>query len=139
MGDDEDRAPLHQLRQRLLDQELALRVEIGRGLVQDEDGRILEEGAGDGQALPLAAGEPDAALADLGPIAVGERRDEVVGLGQAAGVLDLGARGPGPAVGDVVLDETCGTSAASVPSATEVGSGDDRLSCPLARRVCGAG
>ena len=67
MGDDEDRAPLHQLGQRLLDQELALRVEIGRGLVQDEDGRILQEGAGDGQALPLAAGEPDAALADLGP------------------------------------------------------------------------
>jgi hypothetical protein len=95
VGDDEDRAPFHQLGQRLLDQELALRIEVRRGLVQDEDGRILQKGAGDGQALPLAAGEPDAALADLGPIAIGERRDEVVGVGQAAGVLDLGARGPG--------------------------------------------
>ena len=40
-------------------------VEGGGGLVEDEDGRVLEDGAGDGHALLLAAGELQAALADL--------------------------------------------------------------------------
>ena len=84
MGDDQGRATLHQLGQRLLDQELALGVEVGGGLVQDQDGRILQEGARDREALALAAGELHAALAHLGRVAVGQGGDEVVGLGQAA-------------------------------------------------------
>ena len=40
------------------------------GLVEDEDARVLEQDAGDGDALALAAGERDAALADAGVVAV---------------------------------------------------------------------
>jgi hypothetical protein len=45
VGDHQLRAVLHQLAQRLLHQELALGVEVGRRLVQDQNRRVLEEGA----------------------------------------------------------------------------------------------
>ena len=47
--------PLHQPRQRFLDELLALGIEGGGGLVQKQDRRILEEGAGEGDALTLTA------------------------------------------------------------------------------------
>ena len=52
----------------------------------------------------LSAGELHAALAHRGRVALGQGGDEVVGLGQAGRVLDLGLRGAGLAVGDVVPD-----------------------------------
>ena len=45
----------HEPGQRLLDQALGLVVERAGGLVEDEDGRVLEDGPGDGDALALAA------------------------------------------------------------------------------------
>ena len=66
------------------------RVERAGGLVEDQDARVLEDGAGDGDALLLAAGEFQAALADAGVVALGQAQDEVVHLGEAGGVLDLG-------------------------------------------------
>ncbi len=44
---------------------LRLRVERRGRLVEDQDRRVLEDRARDRDALPLAAGEPHAALADL--------------------------------------------------------------------------
>jgi len=64
-----------------LDELLAFGVEVAGGFVEDEDLRLGEDGAGDGEALLLAAGELD---------------DELVGVG-AAGVFEA-------AVGDVVAD-----------------------------------
>ena len=58
MGDDQHGAAGHQPSQRILDQRLASGVQVGRGLIQDEQRRILQEGAGDGQALPLPAAQP---------------------------------------------------------------------------------
>ena len=63
MRDDERRAvagqqiecPAHRL--------LADRVQVRGRLVEDQDGRVLEKGAGDGYPLPLAARELRAALA----------------------------------------------------------------------------
>ena len=51
-------------------QDLALVVQGAGGLVQDQDGRVLQEDAGDGDALLLAAGELDAALTDIGVVAI---------------------------------------------------------------------
>ena len=59
-----------------LDLGLGLGVEGGGGLVEEEDFRVPEEGAGDGDALLLAAGDADAALADASVVAVGEVDDE---------------------------------------------------------------
>src|SRR3990172_11798776 len=53
MGDD-DRGPVHhQVLERLLDQGLGLRVERARRLVENEDWRVLEDGARDREPLPL--------------------------------------------------------------------------------------
>ena len=64
VGDDEGRPPLHQLGEALLDERLALAVERGGGLVQDQDPRIGEDRARDRDPLALAAGELHAPLAD---------------------------------------------------------------------------
>ncbi len=81
-GDDEGGAPAHHGVERLLDQILGLHIHAGGGVVEDQDARVEQEGAGDGDALLLAAGERDAALADPGVVAVGEAADEVVERGR---------------------------------------------------------
>src|ERR1035437_7919522 len=53
--DDERRAPLHQKRQAFLDERLGLRVEAGRGLVENEDARVREDRARNRHALALPA------------------------------------------------------------------------------------
>ena len=88
----------------LLDQPLALAVEVAGGLVEDEDPGVGQHGAGDGQALALAAAEPHAALADQGVVAVGQAVDELGGVGGLGGVGDRASGGPAVAVGDVLGD-----------------------------------
>ena len=53
--DDQDRLVGGQAGQRRLDERLVLDVQTGRRLVEQDDGRILEEGARNGNALALAA------------------------------------------------------------------------------------
>ena len=50
-------------------------VYAGEGVVEDEDVGVADDGAGDGGALFLAAGEGEAALADHGVEAFGELED----------------------------------------------------------------
>ena len=57
VGDRDDRLSLGQLGDRLLDQVLVLRIDAGGGLVQNDDGGVFQNGAGDGDALLLAAGD----------------------------------------------------------------------------------
>ena len=57
VGDDEGGAALHQPVERLLDQLLGLGVHAGGGVVEDQDARVDQQGAGDGDALLLPAGE----------------------------------------------------------------------------------
>src|SRR3546814_3958942 len=90
VGDDEGGAPADQLSQRLLNMALRLAVEGGGRLVEQQDGGVLQHGAGDGDALALTAGEVAAARADLGVVAAGEGGDEIMGAGHAGGLFDLG-------------------------------------------------
>ena len=60
--DDEGGAALQQLTQRVLDDDLGLRVDVGRRLVQDEDARLGDDGAGEADELSLAQREVLAAL-----------------------------------------------------------------------------
>ena len=78
MGDDHGGASLHQPLQGVLNLALVFRVERGGRLVEQEDRRVLQEGAGDGDPLALAAGEPRARLADGGVVALGQVKDELV-------------------------------------------------------------
>src|SRR5690242_15345369 len=62
--DDKRRTSAHQVLQPFLNQRFGFGVEAGSGFIEDENARIGENGARDGDALFLPAGKPDAALAD---------------------------------------------------------------------------
>ena len=66
VGDDKDGFVFYEPRKSLLNGSFVLHVQAGGGLVQQNDGRILQEGTGDGDALTLAAGKSAAVLADVG-------------------------------------------------------------------------
>ena len=66
VGDGDGGTSLHELAGGFFEQGFGFRVERGGGFVEDEDGRIFEEGAGEGEALGLSAGEAGAAFADDG-------------------------------------------------------------------------
>ena len=55
-------------------QMLVLRVHTGSRLIQNHDGGVLQNGAGNGDPLLLAAGEGGAALSHHRMIAVGQRQ-----------------------------------------------------------------
>ena len=69
----------------LQDPPLGAGVHGTEAVVQDPDRGILVDHAGNGHALLLTAGEPHAALADLGGVAFGELRHVLVHRGDAGG------------------------------------------------------
>ena len=75
-------AALHEGLKGGLDEGLALAVEVGGGFVEDEDARIFEDYAGDGEALLFATAEAVAAFTDDGVVALGKASNEVVDVGR---------------------------------------------------------
>ena len=87
---DHDRRPArHQRPERVLNERLALGVERARGLVEDQDRRVLQDRARDRDALALSAGELDAALADERVVAVRQRLDELGRVRELGGASHL--------------------------------------------------
>ncbi len=88
---------------------LGLRVQGAGRLVEDEDGRVPQDGAGDRQALLLAAGEAVAALPHHGVVAVGQRHEVVVDLRDPGGrdelVIGRGRLGEPQVVGHRGVEE----------------------------------
>src|SRR5881409_1485353 len=64
VGDDDRGAAAEELRERVLDQPLGLRIDARGRLIEDEDGRIVGQCPGEGEELTLASGEVAAPLAD---------------------------------------------------------------------------
>ena len=104
VGDDEHGAVGAELVECILDEAFGLAVEGRGGFVEDEDGGVFVHGAGDGEALALAAGEFGAALADDGVVALGLAGDEVMGVCDFGGCLYALYVGGGISVGDVLGD-----------------------------------
>jgi len=77
VGDRDHGAAAHQAAERLSDRFLGFAVESGGRLVEQQDRRVLQEGARDRDALPLAARQLDAAVADHGRKTFGQRFHEV--------------------------------------------------------------
>src|SRR5262245_36756070 len=90
MCDHDRRSPLAEVLDRALNLPLGLRIERSRRLVEQDDRRVLEQCACDGNALALAAGDLQAVLTDLRVIPARERRDEVVCVSGLGGGDDLG-------------------------------------------------
>ena len=68
---------------------LGLDVERAGRLVEHQDRRVLEHGAGNGDALALAARKLAAALADDGVVAVALGQDEILRGSRLGGGMDL--------------------------------------------------
>jgi hypothetical protein len=102
VGNDEAGAAGHEAFQRFLDETLAGAVEATGRLVEDENAGVLEDGAGDGNALALPAAQLDAALAHGRVIAEWKLGyDEVMRVGGAGGSLDFLVRSVETPVADV--------------------------------------
>src|SRR5216683_1787998 len=67
---------------------LGLRVHGGKGIVEDQNSRIADDGARDRGALFLSTGESDAALADHGLVGLGEVLDVTVQAGNFGCIAD---------------------------------------------------
>lgn len=109
VGDDEARPAFHEAVEAGLDEAFGLAVEVAGGFVEDEDAWVGKDGTGDGDALLLASGEADAALADEGVVPGFEFGDEAVRVGDARGVgnviLGRVASGVGDVLGDGPVEE----------------------------------
>ena len=81
-----------------------LRIEACGRLVQDEERRVADERAGDGDSLALAARQVRRAFAQLRIVPGRHLLDELVRIGPYGGRDDLVARRAGPPVADVVRD-----------------------------------
>ena len=102
---DDDRSPAGaQLLKGLLDLGLGGRVNGRGGLVQEDDLRVSQDDAGDGDSLQLAAREFDPALSDLGRVSVGESHDLVVDGGGLAGLVHLLVGGVQSSVSNILQD-----------------------------------
>ena len=95
---------VEQAAQCFVDPRFDVDVDGARRVVENQDRRVEQQRARDGDALTLTARERVAALADDGVVALGQAHDELVRVGRAGRGLDSSNRGVGSAVGDVVAD-----------------------------------
>ena len=92
MGDDEGRSAFGETLDRFQKQTFRSRVESARRFVQEQDGRVLQERAGDGEALAFASGESCAALANDCLVALRQALDKSVRIGNAGRCFNLSHR-----------------------------------------------
>src|SRR3954470_10759033 len=89
VGNGDRRSSLHDALDRRLDEPLGNRVERGRGLVEDEYARVLEQDPRERDPLLLATRQLVPALADDRVVGLGEIGDAVVDGRHARGLLEL--------------------------------------------------
>ncbi len=102
MGNHKGGAPLEQARQSKLDDALGLRVHAGGGFVQDQDARVGQQRAREGDQLALSHAEQRAALLHRRVIAVFQRHDELVRAHRFSRIDHLRVRGVQPPEQDVL-------------------------------------
>src|SRR5271165_6933496 len=101
VGNEDRRAAMHHGSQSLEDTLFRQCIDAGQGVVQDQQPWVSDYGAGNGDTLLLAALKGKTALANDGPVAVGERLDVWRQASQFGRLRDLFFRGRLHAPGDV--------------------------------------
>ena len=101
MGDDQDRPAWCQPLDAVVQRGRVLRIQVRAGLVEDQEGRVFEERAREGQPLRLTSAQTCSSLADHGVVAGGQGCDELVRMGQARGGDDRVTRGVGARQEDI--------------------------------------
>ena len=94
VGDDKNGFVFYEPGKSLLNGSFVLHIQTGGGFVQQNDGRILQEGAGDGNALTLTAGKSAAILADVGVLLVRQLLGKFLAVCQLCRRKDLLVGGP---------------------------------------------
>ena len=107
VGNRDHRLALHQRVEALLDRGLDFQIERRGRLVKDEDRRVLQQHARDGDALALSARQLDAALANMGLIApasvwIGQAEHEFMGMCPPRRRDDRLHRRAGPPIADIL-------------------------------------
>ena len=100
VGDNQQRATLGKVRQRVLDRDFAFGVGCRRGFVQHQHGRVEQHRAGDAHPLLLATGQLRV-FTHHRVIATRQSQDALMNVGHARSVLDLLLAGRRPAQGNV--------------------------------------
>ncbi len=101
VGDEQRGAALHDAPQGGVDPLFHPGVDRARGIVEDQDARVRQDGPGEGDPLPLASRQAQPSLADDGVVTLRQLFDERVRLGGACGRLHLAVCGGRVPVGDV--------------------------------------
>ena len=101
MRDDESRTALHRRFQPLLDEGFRLGVERAGGFVEQQQRRVFEHRAGDGDALALATGETHTSLTEKGAVTIRQTRDEFIGQCSARGGDHFRIAGSGAAIANI--------------------------------------
>src|SRR5262245_65282813 len=104
MRDDQRRRAIVERPQGQLNDRLELLIRRAGGLVENQDTGAPEDRSRDRQALTLAAGQLDAAIADRRVVGVRQAIDELVGAGELGGRHDLAIGGGADAIRDVLAD-----------------------------------
>ena len=89
MGHHNGGTACHQPVHGILDQGLGLCVDIGSGLVHDQNGRVIGQGPGEGEKLPLSGGQGGATLRHSFLVAVFQITDELVRIDEFRGFHDF--------------------------------------------------
>ncbi len=103
MRDHKAGAPVHERLHRLHDVALRTRVHARRRLIQNEDRRVTQNHARDGEQLTLALADGLGIVFDMRVVALRHRADEVVHMCHLGRTHDLLASGIGTAIGDVLV------------------------------------
>ena len=82
MSNDENSFVPDEAGKRFLNRRFIFNVQTGSCLVQQNDWRVFQEGTGDGNALPLAAGKLAVVLADVGVPTAGQFFGKLVHFGE---------------------------------------------------------
>ena len=105
MGDDEGRAVVHKLHQRIVDLSFGLGINRRRGVVQDQDARVLEQSPGNGDTLFLTAGESHALFAYQRIVSIRKALDDIMDRSSSRRLEDFLVRHlASNAVGDVLAN-----------------------------------
>ncbi len=104
VGDHQDSAVLAEFAESDADFLFGVGIDLAHGFIENEHGGVVEDGARDGDALFLAAGETYTVLANHGFVAVREAGDVFIGKTAAGGIEHFFAGGVSGSVGYVVVN-----------------------------------
>ena len=102
VGDEEDGSAFTELFERVLNAVLGDIIQGRCCFIENQYGRVFQEQTSDSDPLLLPAGKLNAPLSNVGIVAIGQARDEVVDLRFLRCLHNLFFCGIGPAVEDIV-------------------------------------